>query len=265
MSGQKQAEWRTDPKRSGAGGAVGDIGTHAYNLADLSIGLGAQSSAAELTSFGAGRKLDDNAQMMLRYGNGARGTIWASQVAPGNENRLQSARLRNEGRAPVGAGRSELSLWTPLGEPKRLVTRGGAGSGEAAARVTRMPAGHPEGYLEGFANIYREVALAIKAARVWLSAAQGRPFPDRRGRRQGPRIVRGGGQFIEGQRQVGEAVRPRSADGHGRPPIRPALSRAIPKARRQRCASLAATQSCQWHKCGFLCFGGTQASSKRPG
>jgi predicted dehydrogenase len=85
-TGNKQAEWRVDPKRSGAGGALGDIGTHAYNLADYVTGLEVAELAADLTSFGAGRKLDDNAQIMLRYANGARGAIWASQVAPGNEN-----------------------------------------------------------------------------------------------------------------------------------------------------------------------------------
>ena len=88
-TGNKQAEWRVDPKRSGAGGALGDIGTHAYNLADYVSGLELAELSADLTSFGAGRKLDDNVQIMLRYANGARGAIWASQVAPGNENGLQ--------------------------------------------------------------------------------------------------------------------------------------------------------------------------------
>jgi predicted dehydrogenase len=88
QGGQKQAEWRTDPARSGAGGSVGDIGTHAYNLACFVSGLDAESLAADLTSFVEGRRLDDNCHVMLRYPNGARGMIWATQVAPGNENRL---------------------------------------------------------------------------------------------------------------------------------------------------------------------------------
>jgi predicted dehydrogenase len=87
-SGQKQAAWRVDPARAGAGGALGDIGTHAYNLADFVVGIEISELAAELTSFGPGRRLDDNVQMLLRYANGARGSLWASQVAPGHENGL---------------------------------------------------------------------------------------------------------------------------------------------------------------------------------
>jgi predicted dehydrogenase len=164
-SGQKQASWRTDPKRSGAGGCIGDIGTHAYQLGCFVSGLALEELSAELTSFVKGRKLDDNAQVMLRFKGGARGAIWASQVAVGHENGL---RLRIHG---TKGGFEWLQadpnyLWyTPLGKPKQLLTRGGAGANAAAARVTRVPFGHPEGYLEGFANIYTEAAQAIKAAR----------------------------------------------------------------------------------------------------
>jgi predicted dehydrogenase len=164
-TGQKQAEWRTDPARSGVGGAVGDIGTHAYNLACFVSGIEPETLSADLSSFVEGRALDDNVHVMLRYGNGARGMLWASQVAPGNENRLV---LRVHG-TKAGIEWSQENpnyLWFgPLNEQKRLVTRGGAGTGEAAARMTRVPAGHPEGYLEGFANIYKEAAAAILAAR----------------------------------------------------------------------------------------------------
>jgi predicted dehydrogenase len=131
----------------------------------------------ELTSFGAGRQLDDNVQIMLRYANGARGALWASQVAPGHENGL---RLRIYGTKGgllwVQADPNEM-LWSPLGQSTRIVTRGGPDSGEAAARVTRIPPGHPEGYLEGFANIYSEVALAIKAARAGQKPPEGVHFP----------------------------------------------------------------------------------------
>lgn len=161
--GLKQAEWRTDPKRSGAGGSVGDIGTHAHNLACFVSGLSVERLAADLQAFGAGRSLDDNAHVMLRFTGGARGMLWCSQVAPGHENGLK---LRLYG----SAGGLEWSqedpnyLWfTPHGEPKRLITRGGAGSGEAAAAVSRIPPGHPEGYLEGFATIYAEAADAIRS------------------------------------------------------------------------------------------------------
>jgi predicted dehydrogenase len=112
-----------------------------------------------------GRKLDDNVHVMLRYPNGARGMIWASQVAPGNENRLV-LRVHGTKGGLEWAQEDPNYLWYgPLGEPKRLITRGGAGSGSAAARMTRVPPGHPEGYLEGFANIYKEAAAAIMAAR----------------------------------------------------------------------------------------------------
>jgi predicted dehydrogenase len=164
-TGQKQAEWRTDPARSGVGGAVGDIGTHAYNLACFVSGMDAEALSADLSSFVEGRALDDNVHVMLRYPNGARGMLWASQVAAGNENRLV---LRVHG-TKAGIEWSQENpnyLWFgPLNEQKRLITRGGAGSGEAAGRVTRVPAGHPEGYLEGFATIYKEAAAAILAAR----------------------------------------------------------------------------------------------------
>ena len=176
-TGNKQAEWRVDPKRSGAGGSLGDIGTHAYNLADYVTGLELEELAADLTSFGAGRQLDDNAQIMLRYANGARGAIWASQVAPGNENGLRLRVYGTKGGLHwVQANPNEM-LWSPLGKSTRIVTRGGPDSGEAAARVTRIPPGHPEGYLEGFASIYSEIALAIKAARSGRKPPKGAHFP----------------------------------------------------------------------------------------
>ena len=164
-SGQKQAEWRTDPARSGAGGCIGDIGTHIYHLVGFVTGLEVESLCAELSTFVAGRKLDDNAQLMLRFRGGARGMIWASQVAAGCENGLQ---LRVFGDKAGIVWRQENPnelIFSPLGEPSRRLTRGGAGTGEAAARVTRIPAGHPEGYIEGFSNIYGEIAAAIRAAR----------------------------------------------------------------------------------------------------
>ena len=165
-SGNKQAEWRVDPKRSGAGGAIGDIGTHAYNLANYVSGLEVSELSAELTSFGARRALDDNVQIMLRYVNGARGALWASQVAPGNENSLRIRIYGTKGGLHWAQAEPNHMLWSPFGQATRIVTRGGPDSGAAAARVTRIPPGHPEGYLEGFANIYIEVAAAIKAARA---------------------------------------------------------------------------------------------------
>ncbi len=175
--GNKGAEWRTDPKRSGAGGALGDIGTHAFNLADYVTGLDLAELAADLTSFGAGRQLDDNVQIMLRYANGARGALWASQVAPGNENGLMLRVYGTKGGFHWRQDNPNYLYWSPFEKSARIVTRGGPDSGEAAARVTRVPPGHPEGYLEGFANIYSEVALAIKAARSGKKPPKGVHFP----------------------------------------------------------------------------------------
>jgi predicted dehydrogenase len=164
-SGQKQASWRVDPKRSGVGGSTGDIGTHAYNLARFVSGLELDSLAADLDSFVPGRALDDNANILLRFKGGAKGMIWASQVAPGNENGLMLCVYGSKGGLEWTQADPNYLWYTPFGEPKRLITRNGAGAGPAAARVSRVPSGHPEGYLEGFANIYQEAARAIRAAR----------------------------------------------------------------------------------------------------
>ncbi len=164
-TGQKQADWRTDPARSGAGGSTGDIGTHAFNLANFVSGLTLAELSADLQSFVPGRRVDDNGHVMMRYTSGARGTLWCSQVASGQENGL---RLRIFGTKAGMEWEQENPnyLWiAPLGQPKYRLTRGGPGTGEAAARMTRIPSGHPEGYLEGFANIYAEAARAIIARR----------------------------------------------------------------------------------------------------
>jgi len=166
QTGQKQAAWRTDPLRSGAGGSIGDIGTHAFNLAGFVSGLTLDKLAADLHSFVPGRRVDDNAHIMLRFQGGAKGMIWASQVAPGNENGLRLRVYGTKGGLQWGQEDPNYLWYTPYGEPKRLITRGGAGAGAAAARVTRVPGGHPEGYLEGFATIYAEAARAIQAHRA---------------------------------------------------------------------------------------------------
>jgi len=162
-TGQKQAEWRTDPARSGPGGSLGDIGTHAYNLACFVTGLPCEQLAADVTTFVPGRRLDDNVQVMLRFAKGAKGALWASQVASGNENNL---RLRVYGeKAGIEwhqENPNELSF-APLGETRRTLRRGSAGTGRAAAHATRIPSGHPEGYLEAFAQLYSDLAEQIRA------------------------------------------------------------------------------------------------------
>lgn len=173
----KQAEWRTDPARSGAGGSTGDIGTHAFNLACFVTGLEVESLAADLQAFVPGRQVDDNAHVMLRFEGGARGMLWSSQVAPGNENALR-IRVYGESGGLEWAQEDPNYLWhTPFGEPKRLITRNGAGSGDASTRISRIPLGHPEGYLEGFANIYSEAAAAIIAARTGDTPPEGVLYP----------------------------------------------------------------------------------------
>ena len=162
-TGHKQAAWRTDPARSGPGGSLGDIGTHAYNLACFVTGLTCDELAADVTTFVPGRRVDDNIQVMLRFPGGAKGALWASQVATGNENNL---RLRVYGEKAGIEWRQEDPnelAFMPLGEPQRTIRRGSAGTGAAAAHATRVPSGHPEGYLEAFAQLYADLAEQIVA------------------------------------------------------------------------------------------------------
>jgi predicted dehydrogenase len=175
--GQKQAAWRTDPARTGAGGCVGDIGTHAYQLACFVSGLRLDELAADLTTFVKGRKVDDNVHVMLRFKGGARGMLFASQVAPGNENGLKLRVYGSKGGLEWTQADPNYLWYTSFGEPKRLITRGGAGSNAAAGRLTRVPPGHPEGYLEGFANIYAEVARTIVARRAGKKPDKDVQFP----------------------------------------------------------------------------------------
>lgn len=165
QTGQKQAAWRTDPKQSGAGGSTGDIGTHAYNLGCFVSGLELEELAADVHTFVAGRKLDDNAHVMMRFAGGAKGLLWCSQVATGHENGLKVRVYGTKGGIEWVQADPNYLWFTPLGKPRQLITRSGAGAGPAAARVSRIPSGHPEGYLEGFATIYTEAARAIIARR----------------------------------------------------------------------------------------------------
>ena len=164
-TGQKQAAWRTDPKRSGAGGCIGDIGTHAFNLLHYVTGLKTSELAAELSTFVEGRALDDNVQVMLRLANGARGCLWASQVAPGNENGLRLRVYGSRGGVEWAQEQPNQLRHAPFGEPVRTVSRGTGAVLADGQRVTRLPSGHPEGYLEAFATVYAEIAGAIRAAR----------------------------------------------------------------------------------------------------
>ncbi|MDP6098375.1 MAG: Gfo/Idh/MocA family oxidoreductase [Gammaproteobacteria bacterium] len=161
-AGQKQAAWRTDPEQAGAGGCIGDIGTHAYHLAEFISGQEASAILADLDAFVAGRTLDDNAHILLRFKNGAKGMLWASQVASGKENGLQIRVYGDKGGLEWAQEDPNYLQFTILGESRRTLTRAGSGVGEVANNAARLPAGHPEGFLEGFANLYREIAGQIR-------------------------------------------------------------------------------------------------------
>lgn len=161
-TGQKQAAWRTDPARAGPGGALGDIGTHAFHLAGFVTGLAPVELAADLATFVSGRRLDDNVHVLLRYASGARGMLWASQVAPGNENNLRLRVYGSKGGIAWRQERPNTLRLARFGQATEVLSRGTKPVGPAGSRVTRLPAGHPEGYLEAFATIYSEVAAAIR-------------------------------------------------------------------------------------------------------
>ena len=156
-SGLKQAEWRTDPKRSGDGGCIGDIGTHAFNLIRFITGLEVDELSADIHTFVKGRLLDDNAQIMLRFKGGAKGAIWSSQVAVGNENNLKIRVFGENGGLEWRQEDPNYLCYTKFGHPTQKITRASGSASEEANNVTRIPPGHPEGYLEGFANIYSDV------------------------------------------------------------------------------------------------------------
>jgi predicted dehydrogenase len=161
--GQKQADWRTDPARSGLAGAMGDIGSHAENLAATVSGLELESICADLSIFVPGRRLDDDGNMLLRFKGGARGVLIASQIEVGCENDL---RLRVFGTTGTLAWHQEdpnRLIHAPIDGPLRVLTRGSPWLGEAARRATRLPTGHPEAFIEAFANVYLGVAAHIRA------------------------------------------------------------------------------------------------------
>jgi predicted dehydrogenase len=162
-SGQKQAEWRTDPSRAGPAGSVGDIGTHAFNLAEFVTGQEVTDLAAELHTFVEGRRLDDDAQMLLRFASGAKGILWCSQVAIGQENGLRIRIYGEKGGLEWHQENPNVLQFSPLGEPLRLIRRNGSGSDAVSRAASRIPAGHPEGYLEGFAQIYSDIAEQLVA------------------------------------------------------------------------------------------------------
>ncbi|WP_233702627.1 Gfo/Idh/MocA family protein [Hyunsoonleella flava] len=160
---QKQAAWRVDPKKSGIGGALGDIGTHAENLIEYITGLKIEEIAADLGRFGEGRILDDDGNMLIRMENGAKGTISISQIALGEENNLGIKVYGTKGSLEWYQENPNELITRWLEEPKKIYTPNGNGLHDEALEVSRIPAGHPEGYLEAFATIYKNFATHLTA------------------------------------------------------------------------------------------------------
>lgn len=161
--GVKQAEWRTDPARSGIAGAVGDIGSHAENLVSTITGLTIKEICADVTTFVPGRQLDDDANMLLRFSEGARGVMFASQISAGEENDLRIRIYGDKAGLAWSQENPNYLYFKPIGEPEQVYKRGQGYLCEAAQRVQRIPPGHPEAFIEAFANVYRGVAASIRA------------------------------------------------------------------------------------------------------
>ena len=163
LEGQQQASWRTDPKQAGAGGCLGDIGTHAENLAHYISGLYIDELCADLTAFAEGRVLDDDVNVLLRYENGAKGVLHSSQIATGQENNLNIRVWGTEGAVQWFQENPNYLYFFRQGEPVQILRRGNGYLCEAAQRHTRIPPGHPEAFLEAFANVYQNAIATMRA------------------------------------------------------------------------------------------------------
>ncbi len=163
-SGQKQAAWRADPKKAGASCCVGDIGTHAENLGRYITGLKIDELCAEFTSFIPGRKLEDDANMLIRYQSGAKGVLHCSQISCGEENNLNIRVYGTKGALAWQQEHPNELKFVPKGEPARILRRGNGYVSDVAKKFTRLPFGHPEAFIEAFANIYLEAVAAIRAS-----------------------------------------------------------------------------------------------------
>jgi predicted dehydrogenase len=175
--GNRQAEWRTDPARAGLGGCLGDIGTHAFQLAEHVGGVRVETLCADLTTHVPGRRLDDDVSVLLRFEGGARGVLKATQVAAGDENGL---RLRIHGeKGGLDWAQMEPNTLTLrwLDRPAEVVRTGGPGLADTTLARIRTPAGHPEGYIEAFANLYRAVAATIRGGDAVAERGDGAWFP----------------------------------------------------------------------------------------
>jgi predicted dehydrogenase len=189
--GNKQAAWRTDPARAGSGGAVGDIGSHAQNLLEFVTGLPIESLCADLSSFVPGRRLDDDANILVRLRGGAKGTLVCSQVACGEENRLAIRVYGSQAGLEWHQEEPNTLLYKVAGRPWARLRTGQGYMSDAAKAVTRLPPGHPEGYLEAFASLYRCFMRDVR--RVAEGEAPLRDYP-------------GVAEGLRGLRFIGQAV-----------------------------------------------------------
>ena len=171
-SGQKQAAWRTDPKRSGAAGCIGDIGTHAENLAEYITGLQISELAADLTAFVKGRKLDDDGNVLLRFKGGAKGVLHTSQISVGEENNLNIRVYGELGGLEWHQNEPNTLLVKWMDQPMQVYRTANGYLSDAAKAAGRTPPSHPEGYLEAFGNIYKNFANAIRARQAGKKLAK---------------------------------------------------------------------------------------------
>jgi predicted dehydrogenase len=177
-TGQKQASWRTNPKNAGASCCVGDIGSHCHNLVEFVTGLEVTHVTADLGTFVTGRQLDDDASILIRLENGGRGVIWASQIAIGRENGLELEVYGSKGSLQWRQEEPNTLIASWLNEPTQILRTATPCVSEAAAGATRLPAGHPEGFIEAFANIYRAFADAVEHEQETGQLPEGDPgFP----------------------------------------------------------------------------------------
>jgi predicted dehydrogenase len=185
--GNKQAAWRTDPALAGLGGAVGDIGSHAENLLGFVTGLEIEALCADLSSVVPGRRLDDDANLLLRLRGGAKGTLVCSQIACGEENRLSLRVYGSAAGLEWSQAEANTLLYKPAGQPQAQWRTGHSYLSDAAKAASRMPAGHPEGYVEAFANIYR--AFIEDVRRVGSGRPPVRDYPGVRDGLRGLRFI----------------------------------------------------------------------------
>jgi predicted dehydrogenase len=177
QEGQKQASWRTDPERAGASGCIGDIGTHAENLARYITGLEIDELCADFSTFVEGRRLEDDGNMLLRYKGGARGVLYASQISAGEENNLAIRVYGTKGSLEWHQEHPNELVVKFQDAPRKTYRRGNSYVSDAAKKFTRLPFGHPEAFIEAFANIYLEAARAIGAEVMGQPSPEGLDFP----------------------------------------------------------------------------------------